>query len=137
MEKKTSDGPSSKRKRPLNDEPVVIVDDPVDDAREHARQIERMEKGRKIFKIISDNYPDWNEVEVQETIFNEIDRCSRNETDLKTEEILTELSVKFDTENVSMISTARMQKLIDENNQLKAAKSKVWCEVHIVKDINF
>ena len=137
MEKKTSDGPSSKRKRPLNDEPVVIVDDPVDDAREHARQIERMEKGRKIFKIISDNYPDWNEVEVQETIFNEIDRCSRNKTDLKTEEILTELSVKFDTENVSMISTARMQKLIDENNQLKAAKSKVWCEVHIVKDINF
>ena len=137
MEKKTSDGPSSKRKRPLNDEPVVIVDDPVDDAREHARQIERMEKGRKIFKIISDNYPDWNEVEVQETIFNEIDRCSRNKTDLKTEEILTELSVKFDTEYVSMISTARMQKLIDENNQLKAAKSKVWCEVHIVKDINF
>ena len=137
MEKKTSDGPSSKRKRPLNDEPIVIVDDPVDDAREHARQVERMEKGRKIFKIISDNYPDWNEVEVQETIFNEIDRCSRNETDLKTEEILTELSVKFDTEYVSMISTARMQKLIDENNQLKAAKSKVWCEVHIVKDINF
>ena len=137
MEKKTSDGPSSKRKRPLNDEPVVIVDDPVDDAREHARQIERMEKGRKIFKIISDNYPDWNEVEVQETIFNEIDRCSRNKIDLKKEEILTELSVKFDTEYVSMISTARMEKLIDENNQLKAAKSKVWCEVHIVKDINF
>ena len=87
MEKKTSDEPIPKRKRPLNDQPLVIVDDPADDARD----IERMEIGMKIFKIISENYPDWNEVEVQETIFSEIDRCSRNRIDLKTEEILTEL----------------------------------------------
>lgn len=129
MEKKTSDEPIPKRKRPLNDEPLVIVDDPADDARD----IERMEKGMKIFKIISENYPDWNEIEVQETIFSEIDRCSRNKIDLKTEEILTELSVKFDAEYVSMIPTARMEKLIDENNELKATKLKVRCEVHTVK----
>ena len=127
MEKKT-DEPIPKRKRPLNDEPLVIVDDPADDARD----IERMEKGMKIFKIISENYPDWNEIEVQETIFSEIDRCSRNKIDLKTEEILTELSVKFDAEYVSMIPTARMEKLIDENNELKAAKLKVRCKVHTV-----
>ena len=54
-----------------------------------------MEKGMKIFKIISENYPDWNEIEVQETIFNEIDRCSRNKIYLKTEEILTEFSFKL------------------------------------------
>ena len=129
MEKKTSDEPIPKRKRPLNDEPLVIVDDPADDARD----IERMEKGMKIFKIISENYPDWNEIEVQETIFSEIDQCSRNKIDLKTEEILTELSVKFDAEYVSMIPTARMEKLIDENNELKATKLKVRCEVHTVK----
>ena len=129
MEKKTSDEPIPKRKRPLNDEPLVIVDDPADDARD----IERMEKGMKIFKIISENYPDWNEIEVQETIFSEIDRCSRNKINLKTEEILTELSVKFDAEYVSMIPTARMEKLIDENNELKATKLKVRCEVHTVK----
>jgi len=131
MEKKPSDEPIPKRKRPLNDEPLVIVDDPADDARD----IERMEKGMKIFKIISENYPDWNEIEVQETIFSEIDRCSRNKIDLKTEEILTELSVKFDAEYVSMIPTSRMEKLIDENNELKAAKLKVRCEVQTVNNI--
>ena len=91
----------------------------------------------KIFKIVSENYPDWNEIEVQETIFNEIDRCSRNKIDLKTEEILTELSVKFDAEYVSMIPTARMEKLIDENNELKAANLKVRCEVHTMWNIQF
>ena len=121
MDKKTSDEPNPKRKRPLNDEPLVIADDPVDGTRD----MERMEKGMKIFKIISENYPDWNEIEVQETIFSEIDRCSRNKIDLKTEEILTELSVKFDAEYVSMIPTSRMEKLIDENNELKAANLKV------------
>ena len=133
MENKTSDEPNPKRKRPLNDEPLVITDDPVDDTRD----VERMEKGMKIFKIISENYPDWNEIEVQETIFNEIDRCSRNKVDLKTEEILTELSVKFDAEYVSMIPTARMEKLIDENNELKAANLKVRCEVHTMWNIQF
>ena len=131
MEKKPSDEAIPKRKRPLNDEPLVIVDDPADDARD----IERMEKGMKIFKIISENYPDWNEIEVQETIFSEIDRCSRNKIDLKTEEILTELSVKFDAEYVSMIPTSRMEKLIDENNELKAAKLKVRGEVQTVNNI--
>ena len=79
------------RKSSVKDEPIMIEDDPPDNAQFKKLQ----EKGTKIFKIISEKYPDWNEIEVQEKIFNEIDRCNRDKVDLNTKEILDFLSAKF------------------------------------------
>ena len=80
------------RKSSVKDEPIMIEDDPPDT---NAQFKKLQEKGTKIFKIISEKYPDWNEIEVQEKIFNEIDRCNRDKIDLNTKEILDFLSAKF------------------------------------------
>ena len=82
-----------RRKPSVKDEPILIDDDPPND--DGAQYQKLQEKGQKIFEIISKKYPDWNEIEVQEKIFNEIDRCSRNKVDLNTKEILDFLSAKF------------------------------------------
>ena len=82
-----------RRKPSVKDEPILIEDDPPND--DGAQYQKLQEKGQKIFEIISKKYPDWNEIEVQEKIFNEIDRCSRNKVDLNTKEILDFLSAKF------------------------------------------
>ena len=80
------------RKSSVKDEPIMIEDDPPDT---NVQFKKLQEKGTKIFKIISEKYPDWNEIEVQEKIFNEIDRCNRDKIDLNTKEILDFLSAKF------------------------------------------
>jgi len=88
------------RKSSVKDEPIMIEDDPPDN---NAQYKKLQEKGEKIFKIISEKYPDWNEIEVQEKIFNEIDRCNRNKIDLNTKEILEFLSSKFASKDDIMI----------------------------------
>ena len=88
------------RKSSVKDEPIMIEDDPPDN---NAQYKKLQEKGEKIFKIISEKYPDWNEIEVQEKIFNEIDRCNRNKIDLNTKEILEFLSSKFVSKDDIMI----------------------------------
>ena len=89
-----------KRKPSVKDEPILIEDDTPDDGAQYQKL---QEKGMKIFEIISKKYPEWNEVEVQEKIFNEIDRCSRSKIDLNTKEILDFLSAKFAAKDDCML----------------------------------
>ena len=77
---------------------LPLIAPPNDGAQNGAQNLHEkklQEKGEKIFKMICEKYPDWNEVDVQEKIINEIDRCSRNKIDLNTKAILDYLSARF------------------------------------------
>ena len=48
----------------IKDEPIMIEDDPPKSS-DGVQYQKLQEKGQKIFKTISEKYPDWNEIEVR------------------------------------------------------------------------
>ena len=78
-----------------NDVSVILIDDENDDYDQKQREL-LDKKGQMLYTRVREQHPEWDEVEVQMLIFNEIDKAHQEKRDIVTKDVLNALKENWE-----------------------------------------